>query len=53
MGIMKWQKESTDASNKLNPLASKDKKKEELERLAAEEEGMFNAFMYAVSYGRR
>ena len=38
MGIMKWQKENTDARN-----TPKESKREELERLAAEEEGLLNA----------
>ena len=40
MGIVRWQKESTIAQNNI-----KDDKKEELERLAAEEEGMLLALM--------
>lgn len=38
MGIMRWQKDSNIAQNDI-----KDDKKEELERLAAEEEGMLLA----------
>ena len=40
MGIMRWQKDNTIAQNN-----SKDDKKEELERLAAEEEGSLLALM--------
>lgn len=44
MGIMRWQKDNTIAQNN-----SKDDKREELERLAAEEEGNLLALMQLLT----